>query len=250
MGEDRKAAIVTGAAGGVGREVVRRLLDRGYGVVAEDVSPTVAELAEDDSVAALEADVALSGSARRAVELATSRFGRLDLLVNNAARFLRRSAAETTDEDFDRLVATNLRGAFLHAREALEPLAATRGTIVNVASISGLIGMPNQVAYAMTKGGLVQLTPAGDRAGRARDPRQRRRPGDDRHRLHRRGARRRPRSRGHPRPNDRPPPAGAPAHRRRGGGRDRLPRLRCGERDSRGDPRRRRRLHGALTCVT
>ncbi len=158
MGEERKAAIVTGAAGGVGREVVRRLLDRGYGVVAEDVSPAVVELAEDGPVAALEADVGRSGSARRAVELATSRFGRLDLLVNNAARFLRRSAAETTDEDFDRLVATNLRGAFLHAREALAPLAATRGAIVNVASISGLIGMPNQVAYAMTKGGLVQLT--------------------------------------------------------------------------------------------
>jgi NAD(P)-dependent dehydrogenase (short-subunit alcohol dehydrogenase family) len=85
-------------------------------------------------------------------------FGQLDLLVNNAARFLRRPILDTSDEDFDGLIATNVRPAFRFARAALPRLAETRGCIVNTASISGLIGVPNQVAYAMTKGAIVQLT--------------------------------------------------------------------------------------------
>jgi NAD(P)-dependent dehydrogenase (short-subunit alcohol dehydrogenase family) len=155
-----QVAIVTGAAGGIGRAVVGLLLTRGYAVVAEDISPSVSELAAGggDRVVPLEADVALTESARRAVGLATSTFGRLDLLVNNAGLFLRKPTEQCTDEDFDALMATNVRGAFIHAREALPSLAQTSGSIVNLASISGLIGMPGQTVYAMTKGAIVQLT--------------------------------------------------------------------------------------------
>jgi NAD(P)-dependent dehydrogenase (short-subunit alcohol dehydrogenase family) len=92
------------------------------------------------------------------VGLATGTFGRLDLLVNNAGLFLRKPTEQCTDEDFDVLMATNVRGAFIHAREALPALAKTRGSIVNLASISGLVGMPGQTVYAMTKGAIVQLT--------------------------------------------------------------------------------------------
>jgi len=153
-------ALVTGAAGGIGRAVVQLLRTRGYAIVAEDISPAVRELAAggDGQVIPLEADVALSESARRAVGLAVDRFGRLDLLVNNAGLFLRKPTEQCTDEDFDVLMATNVRGAFIHAREALPSLAQTSGSIVNLASISGLIGMPGQTVYAMTKGAIVQLT--------------------------------------------------------------------------------------------
>ncbi len=155
-----QVAIVTGAAGGIGRAVVGLLLARGYAVVAEDISRKVRELATafPGKVIAMEADVALTGSAQGAVGLATGTFGRLDLLVNNAGLFLRKPTEDCTDEDFDVLMATNVRGAFLHARESLPALAQTRGSIVNLASISGLVGMPGQTVYAMTKGAIVQLT--------------------------------------------------------------------------------------------
>jgi len=153
-----RVALVTGAAGGIGQAVVSLLRARGYGIVAEDISPAVSELGSDDMIVPLQADVSLTESAQRAVSLAPNRFGRLDLLVNNAGLFLRKPTELCTDDDFDVLMATNVRGAFIHARESLGPLARTKGSIVNLASISGLIGMPGQTVYAMTKGAIVQLT--------------------------------------------------------------------------------------------
>jgi NAD(P)-dependent dehydrogenase (short-subunit alcohol dehydrogenase family) len=150
-------AIVTGAAGGLGREIVRLLHENGAAVVAEDVDPAVAEL-EGERIAVLEGDVAQADTARRAVTLATERFGGLDVLVNNAARFLLKPIAETSDEEFDGLISSNVRGAFVHCREALPALVDGGGAIVNVASISGLVGLPDQTAYCVTKGAIVQLT--------------------------------------------------------------------------------------------
>lgn len=151
-------AIVTGAAGGVGRATVELLTARGASVVAEDLNPAVEEL-EGDRVATLQGDVAERGTARRAVALARERFGGLDVLVNNAARFMLKPTVETSDEDWDELLRVNVRGAFMHCREALPALSeAGRGRIVNVASISGTVGLPGQTAYCSTKGAIVQLT--------------------------------------------------------------------------------------------
>ena len=151
------SAVVTGAARGIGRDVVTRLRAAGYRVVAVDISPDVASLAED-GVLPMVADVTSAATPAEAVALAVSSFGRLDLLVNNAARFLRRPILETSDDDFDALFATNVRPVFRFARAALPALVESRGCIVNTASISGLIGVPNQSVYAMTKGAIVQLT--------------------------------------------------------------------------------------------
>jgi NAD(P)-dependent dehydrogenase (short-subunit alcohol dehydrogenase family) len=151
-------AIVTGAAGGVGRATVELLTARGARVVAEDLNPAVDEL-EGEEVAALRGDVADPGTARRAVTLAHERFGALDVVVNNAGRFLSKPTVDTTDDDWDELLRVNVRGAFLHCREALPALSACGdGRIVNVASISGTIGLPGQTAYCSTKGAIVQLT--------------------------------------------------------------------------------------------
>src|SRR5215510_2234919 len=111
----QKVALVTGAAGGIGRAVVSLLRKHDHCVVAQDLSPAVAELAEPGAVVTLCADVSLSESARQAVEMAEREFGRLDLLVNNAGLFLRRTTEDSTDEDFDRLMAVNVRGPFVHA---------------------------------------------------------------------------------------------------------------------------------------
>ena len=151
-------AIVTGAAGGVGRATVELLTARGARVVAEDVNRSVSEL-EGERVATLQGDVAAPDTARRAVALANEHFGALDVVVNNAGRFLLKPTVETTDGEWDELLRVNVRGAFLHCREALPALSEHGdGRIVNVASISGTIGLPGQTAYCSTKGAIVQLT--------------------------------------------------------------------------------------------
>jgi NAD(P)-dependent dehydrogenase (short-subunit alcohol dehydrogenase family) len=150
-------ALVTGAAGGVGRALIDRFRADGWAVVAEDLAETVTELAADD-VAVVVGDASLTETAERAVATALDRFGRLDAVVNNAARFLRAPLTETTDEDWDALVAVNLRSVFVHCRAAVPALAESKGSIVNVASISGMVGLADQVAYSSTKGAVVQLT--------------------------------------------------------------------------------------------
>ena len=150
--------MVTGSARGIGRDVVLRLRAAGYRIVAVDMSGDVHDLAEDGWVVPLVADVTADAAPAAAIGRAVEEFGRLDLLVNNAARFLRRPIAETTDDDFDRLFATNVRPVFRFARAALPHLVESRGCIVSTASISGLIGVANQSVYAMTKGAIVQLT--------------------------------------------------------------------------------------------
>jgi Dehydrogenases with different specificities (related to short-chain alcohol dehydrogenases) len=156
--EEPRVAIVTGAAGGVGRAVVRLLVERGHRVVAQDLSPAVAELAEPGRVVGVQADAALSGSAQATVERALAEFGRLDLLVNNAARFLLKPFAESTEAEWDELMAVNARGPFVHAKAAMPHLEATRGAIVNVASAAGWAGAAGEAVYGSTKGAVIQLT--------------------------------------------------------------------------------------------
>ena len=118
----------------------------------------MADLGEDGRVVTIARTSPPTPTPDAVIGRATAEFGRLDLLVNNAARFLRRPAPDTTDDDFDALFAVNVRSVFRLARAALPHLADTRGCVVNTASISGLIGVANQSVYAMTKGAIVQLT--------------------------------------------------------------------------------------------
>jgi NAD(P)-dependent dehydrogenase (short-subunit alcohol dehydrogenase family) len=151
-------AVVTGAARGIGRRVVERLRAANYRIVAVDRSPAVSDLAEDGRVVPLVADVSADATPDAVTGRAMAEFGRLDVLVNNAGRFLRRPILQTSDDDFDALFAVNVRSAFRLTRAALPRLVQTRGCIVNTASISGLVGIANQSVYAMTKGAIVQLT--------------------------------------------------------------------------------------------
>ncbi|HKE81710.1 MAG TPA: SDR family oxidoreductase [Solirubrobacteraceae bacterium] len=155
---DGSVAIVTGAAGGIGSAVVALLRERGAAVVAEDIDPAVERLASDD-VAPLQGDAADGDVARRAVVLAFERFGRLDVVVNNAGRFLLKPIVDTSDDEWDGLMTTNVRSVFVHCREALPRLIeGGGGAIVNVSSISGVVGLPAQGAYCATKGAIAQLT--------------------------------------------------------------------------------------------
>lgn len=156
MGQ-QSVTIVTGAAGGVGSAVVRALVAAGGKVVAEDIDPKVEALASDD-VAVVVGDVAEESTANEAVAVALERFGALTGLVNNAARFYMAPIAETGPDDWDAVIRTNVRGAYVHLRAAQEALIASGGSVVNTGSMSGLIGMPNQLLYGATKGAIHQVT--------------------------------------------------------------------------------------------
>jgi NAD(P)-dependent dehydrogenase (short-subunit alcohol dehydrogenase family) len=152
-------AIVTGAAGGVGRAVVHELLAAGAFVVAEDIDPAVSTLEQEGRVVAVVGDVAESSTAQAAVDAAFAQFGKLDILVNNAARFLLKPTVDTTDEEWDSVMRTNVRGVFVHCREALPRIAeGGGGAVVSLASISGVVGLGDQAAYSASKGAVVQLT--------------------------------------------------------------------------------------------
>jgi NAD(P)-dependent dehydrogenase (short-subunit alcohol dehydrogenase family) len=153
-----RAAIVTGATGGVGRATVDAFRARGYGVVAVDIAPAPAAWASDERVVVLGGDVSAEDTSSAAVRAAGERFGRLDVLVNNAGLFLRKPLGDTTLADLERLLAVNVVGTFLHTRAAIPSLATTRGAIVNLASISGLVGTADQAADSITKGAIVQFT--------------------------------------------------------------------------------------------
>ncbi len=161
MGEfEGKVALVTGAAGGIGREIVRLLHERGASVVVEDIEPTVSDLVTGDGrITAVVGDVSQASTAEAAVAAAVGSFGGLDILVNNAGRFLGKDILETTDEEWDTLMAVNVRGMFVHARAALPQLfESPSAAIVNLGSVSGLVGIPMQGAYCVTKGAVTQLT--------------------------------------------------------------------------------------------
>ena len=152
-----RVAIVTGAASGVGREVARLLSDRRAAVIAVDLAPSVHELAGAD-VIAIEGDASVAATADRAVEAAASRWGRVDVLVCNAGYIVSKPILDTTEEDLDRVLAVNVKSMFVHCR-AVIPLMQRQGggAIVSTASISGVIGLPNQSAYCASKGAVVML---------------------------------------------------------------------------------------------
>jgi NAD(P)-dependent dehydrogenase (short-subunit alcohol dehydrogenase family) len=120
----------------------------------------VAALASPDGrIVPLEGDVALASTATAAVELARERFGGLDILVNNAARFIGGTVLDTTVEEWDALMATNVRSMFVHSQAAIPAMRERGGgAIVNMASISGVVGLSAQAAYCASKGAIVQLT--------------------------------------------------------------------------------------------
>lgn len=157
-------ALVTGAAAGIGAAIARRLVDEGARVAVADIdraaaASTAAELGERATPYAL--DVSSDESVRTTVDAIASDFGGLDVLVNNAGVGVAGDVVQTSLDEFERLVAVNLRGTFLVMKHGIPHLrAAGGGAVVNVSSIAALVGLPGRAAYSAAKGAIYALTRA------------------------------------------------------------------------------------------
>jgi NAD(P)-dependent dehydrogenase (short-subunit alcohol dehydrogenase family) len=157
---DGKVAIVTGAASGIGLATALLLEARGASVIAEDVNPEVNKLSGRHArIVPFIGDVATEEAAKQVVALAVERFGKLDILVNNAATIIYKRAEDMTLEEWNRILSVNLTGVFLHSREAVRAMIPKKtGAIVNIGSYACYFGFPSIAAYCASKGGLAQLT--------------------------------------------------------------------------------------------
>ena len=155
-----KVAIVTGAASGIGRATVELMQARGAVVIAEDIKPAVQELSRADGrIVPFVGDVSQEDTAKRVVALAIERFGKLDILVNNAARIIYKHVVDMTLDEWNGILSVNLTGVFLHSREAVRAMIPKKsGAIVNIGSYACFFGFPQIGAYSASKGGLAQLT--------------------------------------------------------------------------------------------
>ena len=157
-----KVALVTGGARGTGEQVARLFVAEGARVVIGDLLEAEGEAlakALGDAAGAVKLDVGLEADWERAVEHTLARFGRLDVLVNNAGVLAMKPLEETTLADFERHVRVNQIGPFLGMRTVVAAMKqAGGGSIVNVSSVDGLSAKPNIVAYAATKWALRGMT--------------------------------------------------------------------------------------------
>ncbi|MBE0643874.1 MAG: SDR family oxidoreductase [Bacteroidetes bacterium] len=161
-----KNAIVTGGARGIGRSIVRQFIAEGANVAVFDVAfpddfeAFAAEMrAGGQKLEAFAVDITDSAAADKACEEVQTGFGSIDILVNNAGIGLYGPVKDFAVADFDRVVAVNLRGVFLCCQEAMRMMVPARaGTIINISSVVGFKGYPNQAAYTATKHAVMGLT--------------------------------------------------------------------------------------------
>ena len=158
----KKVAVVTGGARGIGLGVARRFLVDAYDVAILDIDgPTLADTAPrlGGSVLAIECDVAMPDQVRAAVERVTARFGRIDALVNNAGIAVFKPILDMSIEEWERVLAVNLSGPFFCTQACAPVMLRTGGgSVVNIASISGVRASTLRVAYGTSKAGLMHLT--------------------------------------------------------------------------------------------
>jgi NAD(P)-dependent dehydrogenase (short-subunit alcohol dehydrogenase family) len=167
--------VVTGSSSGIGRAIALRLAENGFWVLLADVrrDPLTGGDPTDQLIARAggdcefrQADVSRQADCEQLVARCAARAGSLDVLVNNAvlAGIHSKPLLETGDDDFDAIIAVNLRGPFMLCRAAVRQMLTqprrgdARGRIVNITSQHGMVGAPGHAAYAVSKAGLAQLT--------------------------------------------------------------------------------------------
>jgi len=162
-----KVALVTGAASGIGRATAALFGEEGAKVMCADLDGEGAErmarqIADSGGEAAsTRVDVSVGADVERMVGETVERWGRLDVLVNNAGIYFILPLTQVPEEEWDRLIDINLKGVYLGCKYAIPQMVSQgKGVIVNTASIAGLRGFGNWTTYCASKGGVVQLTKA------------------------------------------------------------------------------------------
>jgi glucose 1-dehydrogenase len=171
-----RTAVVTGAASGIGRAIACRFAADGASVVVSDIrtdpiwdgsstEPTADVIVSAGGSAVFhKADVSDRDDVDALIRRAVDEYGRLDIMVNNAGLVGSHNILETTEDEWDRLMDVNLRGQFLCCKRTIQqmvgqqPIGEVRGRVINIASQQGFIGPPDYFAYAVSKGGVVQMT--------------------------------------------------------------------------------------------
>jgi NAD(P)-dependent dehydrogenase (short-subunit alcohol dehydrogenase family) len=172
-GLNGKVALVTGGSSGLGEAIVYRFAEEGVSVavggrdaaktqgVAARAAALAREQRHESEYAVLVGDVSAVADCDRLVAETVERFGRLDILVNSAGIWIEKPTTEMSEEEYDRLMGVNLKGAYFMCRAALRHMTVRKaGVIVNIASDSGIHGEPNAAAYSAAKAGVVMMTRA------------------------------------------------------------------------------------------
>jgi len=163
MSFEGKVALVTGGSRGIGRAIVQRLAADGAKVAFTYIQNKALadEVAQGDTIIGIQADVANFEQAKDLVKQVKDRFGRIDILVNNAGITRDKLLAMMSEKDWDDVIDTNLKGVFNLSKPVVGVMIRQRsGTILNITSISGIVGMPGQVNYSSSKAGMIGFTKA------------------------------------------------------------------------------------------
>lgn len=160
-----KVAIITGAGAGIGRATALLFAREGAKVVVVDCDrnageETIALIAKEGRDATfVPVDVSKAADVQRMVKTTLDRYDTLDILVNNAGIYTQGDVVETTEEDWHRILGVNLTGVFLCSKYCAPAMIESgQGAIVNIASEAGIVGIKNQVAYNVSKSGVIALT--------------------------------------------------------------------------------------------
>lgn len=162
-----KTVLITGGAKGIGLAIARQFISEGANVVIGDIDETAGArcVAEFGSTAIfVKTDVSKSADVQNLVAAAVSKFGAIDVLINNAAIVHAAEFLDLTEADFDRVIGINLKGAFMVAQAAAKQMVSQiekggkAGAIVNMSSVNAVFAISNQVPYSVSKGGISQLT--------------------------------------------------------------------------------------------
>lgn len=162
-----RVAIITGAASGIGRETAVLFAKEGAKVVAADLNDeagrqTVEIISKNRGEAIfVRTDVSKSIDVQRMVKTAIDNYGRLDILFNNAGINITGTVLKTTEEEFDRMMGTNVKGVFLGCKHAIPEMKKTGGgIIINTSSVGGYVGFKADAVYNATKGAILNMTRA------------------------------------------------------------------------------------------